>query len=261
MSIQAALVGDVVHRIHHEVHRHQIDAAAFHTQCGHPLRQGLAHLLDQREQVVRAVDLVDLAGLGMADYGARAIDAIGNLALVADQAFGIVLGAEIRIGQALGLVEHVFAEHARVQACRGDGTGVVEATGLDAGGELDGVACAFDVGNLLRFGVRRQVVDGRQMEEVLDLAGQGLGLRRRKPELGLGKVAGDGDHPAPVPAHLAGDGIELLFRPLAHQDMDAAFALQQLADQETAQEAGSACHEIAHCPCPDAKASRSGPNG
>jgi hypothetical protein len=39
---------------------------------GHPRRQGVPHLLDQLEEVVRAVDLVDLARLRMAhDDGGR----------------------------------------------------------------------------------------------------------------------------------------------------------------------------------------------
>ena len=83
------------------------------------------------------------------------------------------------IVQALGLVEHVLAEHARVQAGGGDRTGVVEAAGLDRRGQLDRVAGAVDVGDLLRLGVGGQVVDRGEVEEMLDLAGQRLDLRRR----------------------------------------------------------------------------------
>src|SRR3546814_3683064 len=81
--------------------------------------------------VVRPVDLVHLAGLRMADHHARAVDAPLDALLLAHQSFGVMLGAQVGIVQALGLVEHVLAEDARVQPGRGDRTGVVEATRLD----------------------------------------------------------------------------------------------------------------------------------
>jgi hypothetical protein len=67
-----------------------------------------------------------------------------------------VLGAQVGIVQALGLVEHVLAEHARVQAGGGDRTGMVEAPHLDRGGQVQRVAGAVDVGGLLlgRLAVR-----------------------------------------------------------------------------------------------------------
>src|SRR3546814_14772540 len=60
--------------------------------------------------VVRPVDLVHLAGLRMADHHARAVDAPLDALLLAHQSFGVMLGAQVGIVQALGLVEHVLAE-------------------------------------------------------------------------------------------------------------------------------------------------------
>jgi hypothetical protein len=59
----SSLVADVVQRVDDEVDRHDVDAPAFQAHRRHPGRQHLAHALDQLEEVVRAVDLVHLAGL------------------------------------------------------------------------------------------------------------------------------------------------------------------------------------------------------
>ena len=140
VAVQLGLVRDVVHRVDDEIDRHDVDAPAFDAQHRHPRRQHFAQLLDQGEEVVRAVDLVDLAGLRMAHDHARAVDAPLDALLLAHQPFGIVLGAQVGIVQAFGLVEHVLAEHARIQAGGRDRTGVVEAAGLDRRGQVQRVA-------------------------------------------------------------------------------------------------------------------------
>ena len=58
----------------------------------------------------------------------------------------IVLGLEIRMVEILGLVEHVLAKDAVVEAGGGDRAHVVEAAGADRLRELDRVARAVDVG-------------------------------------------------------------------------------------------------------------------
>ena len=246
-AVQPLLVRDVIHRIGDEIHRHDVHAAAFHAQRRHPLRQRLANLLDQGEQVVRAIDLVDLARLRMPDHESRAIDAVRDLAVLAHQPFGIVLGAEIRVlVQPLRLVEHVFAEHAGVEAGRRDRTGVVETAGLHRRGQFDRMLRAFDVGDALRIGIGAEIVDRGEVEEVHDLAGQRLLLRRADAQFRLRQVAGDRHHALAVPAHLFGHGLELLFRTLAHQHMDRALALEQIADQVTADETGGTGNEVGH---------------
>ena len=70
--------------------------------------------------------------------------------------------------EVFGLVEHVLAPLAAVEAGGGDRADLVEAAGLDRARELDRVAGALDVGDLLRLGVGGHVVDRRQVEEVVD---------------------------------------------------------------------------------------------
>ena len=149
MTIEPTLVGDVVHCIDNKIDGYDIYPAALDAERRHPLRQGLAQLLDQAEQIVRTVDLVDLSGLRMSDDGAGAVDPVRNTAVVADQAFGIVFGAKIGVAQALRLIEHVLAKNARIQTGRSNGTGVVEAAGLDRRCQPNGMPGSFDVGDLL----------------------------------------------------------------------------------------------------------------
>jgi hypothetical protein len=101
VAVQLRLVRDVVHRLDDEIHRHQVDASALDAEHRHPDRQHLAQLLDEREEVVRPVDLVHLAGLRMPDDHARTVDAPLQALLAAYQCFRIVLGAQVRIVQAL----------------------------------------------------------------------------------------------------------------------------------------------------------------
>ena len=110
---------------------------------------------------------------------------------------------------------------------------------------------AVDVGRTLGFRAGGHVVDRGEMEEMLDLLRrQRADLRGRQAALRRGHVAGHRQHPLRVPAHLLRQRIELLERVLAHQHMDRALALEQVADQETAQEPGTAGDEVAHARSP-----------
>jgi hypothetical protein len=66
MAVELGLVRDVVDRVGDEIHRHDVDAAALDAERRHPRRQHFAQLLEEGEEVVRAVDLVHLAGLANA---------------------------------------------------------------------------------------------------------------------------------------------------------------------------------------------------
>ena len=232
-------VGDVVDR-------DDVDAPALDADHRHPRRQHLAHLLDELEEVVRAVDLVDVAGLRVADDEAGAVDAERTLALVADDRLGVVLGLEVRVVEVLGLVEHVLAEHAVVESGGGDGTHVMEAADGQRLRALHRVPRAVDVGRLLLFGARLQVVDGGQVEEVLDLALELLQVGVGDAEILLRQVADDGDDVLVGRAPFGPQRVELLQRPLAHQNVDRLAALQQLADEKLPDEAGRAGDEIGH---------------
>ena len=154
----------------------------------------VAHLLDELEEVIGAVDLVDLAGLRVADDDARAIDPPRDFRLRPHDPLALVLGGVIGMIEPARLFEHVLAEHAVVKAGRGDRAHVMEAARLDRLGEGERVGDAGDVGahHLLRRGV--EVVDRREMEEMIDLALELARVARRDAEIGLGYVAFDQGH-------------------------------------------------------------------
>ena len=182
---------DVVDRVDHEIDRHDVDPAALESHHRHPWRQQLAHLLDQLEEVIRAVDLVHLAGVAVADDQPGAIDPPRHRRLLSHDLLGLVLGSEVRMVETFGLVEHVLAEHPFVHAGSGDRRHVLEDAGLDLIGQRHGVLCAVDVDRDLRFGVGLQVVHRGQMEEVLDLAGEFLQVSLRYSEQRLDQIADD----------------------------------------------------------------------
>ena len=97
--------------------------------------------------------------------------------------------------QPLALVEHVLLEHAAVVAGDGDRAGVVEAADVVRVGELDHVARALDVRPLGGQLVGLDVVDGGEVEEVVDLRVGGQD-RVVDAQAGLGQVARHRDDPA-----------------------------------------------------------------
>jgi hypothetical protein len=174
LAVEPFLVRQIVERVGDEVDRNDVDAPALDAYRRHPRRQHVAHLLDQLEEVIRAVDLVDVPGLRVTDDEAGAVDAPRPLAFAAHDALGQVLGAEIRMIQVLRFLEHVFAEHAVVEPGGGDRARVMEATGLNRMREFDRMTRAVDVRPLLILRAGGQIVDRRQMEQVVDLALQAL---------------------------------------------------------------------------------------
>jgi len=116
LTIQPFLMGDVVHRIDDIIDRNDIELAAFYADSRHPLRQRVAHFLNQLEEVIRAIDLVDLTGLRMPHDHPRPIDAPWHFAFVTHDGFRVVLGAEVGMIELFGFFEHILAESAVVEA-------------------------------------------------------------------------------------------------------------------------------------------------
>ncbi len=137
LAVEPVLVSDVVHRLGDEVHRDDVDLLPLDADAGDPWRQQVAGALKQLEEVVGPVDLVHLAGLGVADDDPGAIDPVRDLGLLPHHGLGLVLGLEVGVVlDVVGLVEHVLGEGALVEAGRGDRADHVEALGLERLGEL-----------------------------------------------------------------------------------------------------------------------------
>ena len=77
-----------------------------------PTRAAVAHPLDRLEEVVRAVDLVHLAGVRVADDDRWAVHAPRHVGLLAHDALGLELRAVVGRGQPLALIEHLLGEDA-----------------------------------------------------------------------------------------------------------------------------------------------------
>ena len=236
-------VRDVVHRPRHEVHRHDVRLAALRAGQRHPLRERVAQPLEQLEEVVGAVDLVHLAGLGVADDDAGAEDERLGLDAGAHQALGLVLGPVVVVGQPLPLVEHVLLEDAAVLAGHRDRAGVVEAAHLVRVRELDHVARAVHVRPLRGLLVGLHVVHRGEVEEVVDRLVEAL-----DPQPGLGQVAGHRHDPSLGSVEALHERVELAARALAHQHVDGALALEELGHQVPSDEAGGPGHEVVQVP-------------
>ncbi len=251
LAVESLLVREIVERVGDEVHRHDVDAPALDADHRHPSRKEVSRLLQRLEEVVRPVDLVDLAGLRVADDEPRPVDAERPLAFVAHDAFRVVLGLEVRVIELFGLVEHVLAERPFVESGRGDRAHVMEAAGGDGLGEAHRVARPLDVRDLLRLRACRDVVDRGEVEEVVDLPLELFRLRGGDPEPGLLEVAVDGDHLLVVGAPARARCGELLLGALADEHVNRFAALQEVFDEVAADEAGRAGHEISHLepPC------------
>ena len=247
LPVEAGLVGDVVDRVGDVVDRDDVDLAAFDAERRQPGRQHPPRLLQQLEAVVGPVDLVDLAGARVADDDPRPVDPPGPRAFLAHDPLGLVLGAEVGMGvEVFGLVEHVLAPLALVEAGDGDRADLVEAARLDRPGEFDRVAGALDVGDLLRLGAGGHVVDRGEVEEVVDVAAQGQQVLLGDTEAGRGEVAGDRHDPRPVGAEGGAQLLEAAARTRPDQGVDRALALEQPLHEVAADESGGPGDEVVH---------------
>ena len=251
LAVLALEVGDVVDGIDDEVDRHDVDPPALDADGRHPRRQHLAHFLDQFEEIVRTVDLVHLAGARITDDDRRAVDTPGNLALTADDAFRIVLGAEIRMIQPLCLLEHVLSEQPLEHAGRGNRTEQVEVFGANRLGKAHRIARAFDIDPQLAFGIGRQIVNGGEVEEMRGLFCQLFAVDRRYTEQVLRQIAEHRFHPAVVASPEFVQIIQPLALRFTGQEKDAAArAFKQLGDEAATDETGGPGDEILHVRLP-----------
>ena len=124
--------------------------------------------------------------------------------------------------------------------------------GVDRARQFDRVRRAADVHGGVQLGGRRHVVDGREVEEVLDLAAQLGDLLLLDAEQRAAQVA---DHrldafAAAAPATTLQRSIRSSRRSseaLAHEHVHLALAfVEQLLDQATPDEAGRSCDEVGH---------------
>jgi len=104
-----------------------------------------------------------------------------------------VLGAEVGVVEVLGLFEHVFAKQSFEQPGRCYRTDQVKVSGADFLGQANRVAGTVHVGPLLVFGACLEVVDGREVEKVLDGAFELLDVGFGHAKLRLRQVADDRD--------------------------------------------------------------------
>ncbi len=172
LAVELGLVRDVLERVDDPVDGHDVGVAEVRPDQRRPLGQQLARALDRLEEVVRAVDLVHLARARVADDDPRPVYAPRHVRLLAHDPLGLELGAVVGRGQLLALVEHVLGEQALVLAGDGDRGDVMQVLGVDRASQFDGVRRAADVDRRVQLGRRRHVIDGGEVEEVLDLAAQ-----------------------------------------------------------------------------------------
>jgi hypothetical protein len=233
-------VGDVVHRLGDEVDRHHVRLAALGPRERKPLRQRLAEPLEQLEEVVRAVDLVHLTGLGVTEHDRRAEDQQLRLHLVAGDPLRVELRLVVGVWQLLVLVEHLLLPRALVGAGHGDRRDVVEAAHVVRVRELDDVPRAVHVRAPHRLVVRGHVVHGGEMEEVVDLLVEAL-----DPQPGLREVARHRHDPV-AGAQPLRERIELPARPFAHERVDGPLPLEQFLDEVPADETCCPGDEVVH---------------
>ena len=104
-------------------------------------------------------------------------------------------------------------------------------------GQLQRVPRALDVRAVLRVGVGGEVVDGREVEEVVDLAVESLDLGVVDGQPRLGEVADDGDDPVVVAQPLL-QRVQLVERAGPGEAVDLALAVvEELREEEAADEA------------------------
>ena len=251
-TVEVGLVGDVLECRRDPVDRDDVRVTEVESDQWHPLRQQVAHPLDRLEEVVGAVDLVHLARLGVPDDDSRPVHTPGDVGLLADDPLGLELRAVIRRGQPLALGEHVLVEQPLELARDRDRGDVMEVLDVQRSRQFDRVCGASDVDRRIALGRGGHVVDGRQVEEVGDLAPQLgdlflLDAQERSAQITEDRLDAlrhgrSRDH-APALDQI----VQTRLGALPHEHVDLALTLfQQPLDQTTADESGCSRHEVGH---------------
>ena len=197
-AVEVGPVRDVVHRLGDVVDRHHVGVAEVDAHQRQPARDGVAQPLEQREEVVGAVDLVHRAGLGVPDHDGRPVDPPRHRALLADHPLGLELGAVVGGRQALADVEHRLVEDAVVVARGRDRGDLVEDPGVEGAGQVQRGPRPADVELLVELVGGGHVVERREVEEVVDPAAVLAHPALRHAQAGPGEVAGHRGHPRRV---------------------------------------------------------------
>ncbi len=243
-SVEPILVRDMVDCLCDKVDRNQVERPSLGADEGHPLREGVAHLLDELEGVVRPVDAVRLTCLGRTDDHARPVHAPRHRCLGPDDAFGLVLGLVVGMIELLALVEHRLGEGPFEPPCHGDGAHEMEAARTHHIGHVDRVARAGDVGPLCLLGRRREVVDGRQVEELR--AADALTILGREREPRLGEVAAQRMQARAARVETLTLCREACPRPWTDEHEDVIPTGEEQRHQVAADEPRRACDEVRH---------------
>ena len=170
----------------------------------------------------------------------------------ANDFFTLVFGHEVGVLKVLGLDKHVLAKQPRVQASRGNGGDVVKMFGLYRLGQRHGVAGAVNVDGDLAGLVSIQVIDCRQVIEMVNLALKLFDLGGRQAQPAAVQVTRQrhyaGGAGTPVLSQCRRLGLALRAQQVVHH---RALVRQQLFDQAFADEPGRTGHEIMHVfhPC------------
>ena len=147
----------------------------------------------------------------------------------------------------LAQVEVVLGEQALVRTGHRNGRHVMERLGPEVVGEVDRVVRAGHVEQRVARLVGGDVVDRREVEEVLDPAAEARPRGLVDAQQRLGQVARHQDDPlARRGAEPVEQRIEPRLRARAHQHVHVALALQQALDQVPADEPGGPGDEGGH---------------
>ena len=122
----------------------------------------------------------------------------------------------------------------------------MEALGAELVRELDRVARALDVRAAVGLLVGGHVVDGREVEEVVDALELLCGPRRRRRAAAPSRSPMTGTMRPVLGAPARHQLLEPRARALAHQHVDGALPLEQPLDQMPPDEAGGPGDEVLH---------------
>ena len=113
-------------------------------------------------------------------------------------------------------------------------------------GKANRVPGSIDIDSVLGGRIRLQVVNSRQVKDVIDFPFQFLAPGGRNTQEGLGQITGNRDDFLRCRSPTQLQFFQLFHRALADQDINLAAAFEQQIDEIVADKTGSARHEITH---------------
>ncbi len=184
----------MIHCINHIIDRNHVQTTTFKSKSWHPARHKATHFLNQFEEIIGAVDLINFTGFRMSQNHARTINSERNFTFTSNHTFRVMFGTKIGMLETGCFIKHIFTENTVIKTGSCNRRNMMKAFCINFISESNGISGAFDISNLLLLIRGFHIINGSQMEKVLNLAFKLVFIFFTDTQTLFTDITGNGNH-------------------------------------------------------------------